>query len=58
MLEIYGKFIEELKWYEFYGYEIYHKEVTFADNYVKAEKGLADDANPICHLQVSWIRLR
>jgi hypothetical protein len=55
---IFNNFLETVKWFEFYGYEIYHKEATFADNLVAADSGIADDDNPICHFQVSWIRMK
>jgi hypothetical protein len=39
--------------FQYYGYEIYHKEVTFIEN-LKQE--VAGDDSSTCHLAVSWIK--
>jgi hypothetical protein len=49
-----GRFENMIEMFQHYGYEIYHKEVTFTESLRQEEDG---DGSNVCHVAISWIKI-
>jgi predicted membrane-bound spermidine synthase len=53
-LDLRDAFISIMELFQYYGYEIYHKEVTFVENLIQEKAG---ENSTVCHVGISWIKM-
>jgi hypothetical protein len=52
-MDLRDRFMNVIELFQYYGYEIYHKEVTFTESLRQEEAGVGSH---VCHVAISWIK--